>query len=101
MECNRHQKSFVGTCQLCGKNLCKLCIAKVKGARIWCDSCSRKLDNYPELKVHQPRSDFVETGRHSDAEWFEVKKPVKLAEKSFTQKFGYFDFASLGKNKNL
>ncbi|MEK6968722.1 MAG: hypothetical protein AABX51_08940 [Nanoarchaeota archaeon] len=99
MECTRHQKSFVGMCQLCGNNLCKLCVAKVKGARIWCDGCSRKLDSFPELKVHQPREELIQSPHQSDAEWYEISKPVKLSERSFTQKFGYFDFASLAKTK--
>ena len=99
MECNRHQKSFVGACQLCGTNLCKLCIAKIKGSRIWCGSCSQKMDDFPELNVHKPKEEIFESAQNSDAEWYEVKKDVKLPERSYTEKFGYFDFASLGKNR--
>lgn len=99
MECTRHQKRFVGLCQLCGNNLCKLCIAKIKGTRLWCASCSQKLDSFPELKVHKPSEELVNSEHHSDAEWYEVKKNVKLPERSYTEKFGYFDFASLAKNR--
>jgi hypothetical protein len=101
MECTRHQKSFVGMCQLCGTNLCKLCIAKIKGNRVWCASCSQKMDSFPELRVHHIRDEGVPVSQNADAEWFEVKKTVKLPERSCTEKFGYFDFASLAKNRKI
>ncbi len=86
-------------CQLCGKDLCKLCIAKLKGQRLWCVTCSQKLDSFPDLRVHQPKDEQLVSPHHSDAEWYEVKKTVKLPERSCSEKFGYFDFASLAKNR--
>ncbi len=102
MECSSHQKSYVGMCQMCGKQLCKLCIAKIKGIRVWCTTCSTRLDKFPDLRVHTPIKEIEQHARNSDAEWFEVPKPaVRLPERSCTEKFGYFDFAALAKDKTL
>ncbi|HLC46888.1 MAG TPA: hypothetical protein VJI75_04055 [Candidatus Nanoarchaeia archaeon] len=46
MQCPTHGKHVEGTCQWCGKLLCKLDIAKTIGKKLFCKHCSRDLSDH-------------------------------------------------------
>ena len=96
MKCTEHGKTFVGHCTWCGKELCKLCVAKYKGTKLYCTPCAAKLDNLPKReKVAEPVSDLeshpfdpgVEPQRSSTFSW------------DSSHKLGYFDFSALVEKK--
>lgn len=77
MRCERHNKDVVTNCQWCGKDLCKLCIAKTNGKKAYCVSCSQRVgDMITKKQVEQ------------------IKEEEKQERKSSISN-DYFDFSSL------
>ncbi len=76
MNCREHGKSIVGNCLLCGKDLCKLCIAHVDGKKLYCRSCYMRIKDM-QLRKREP---------------IQPTKPSILKKKS-----EYFDFSVLKK----
>ncbi|MBU0536135.1 MAG: hypothetical protein KKE20_04165, partial [Nanoarchaeota archaeon] len=50
MHCAEHGKEIVGSCQWCGKQMCKLDIGKAMGKKIFCKQCSGNLGSYIERR---------------------------------------------------
>lgn len=46
MKCQKHQKQSVGTCQWCGKLLCKECIGKTNAKKMYCKECSVQIGEH-------------------------------------------------------
>ncbi|MBI1969523.1 hypothetical protein HYS48_02410 [Candidatus Woesearchaeota archaeon] len=46
MLCKDHQKTAIGTCQWCGKLLCKHCIGKTMAKKVFCMACSNDLSPF-------------------------------------------------------
>ena len=40
MKCQKHEKQSIGTCQWCGKLLCRECVGKSMGKKLFCRECS-------------------------------------------------------------
>ncbi len=41
MKCEKHQKPLEGSCQWCGKQLCRHCIGKRWGNKLFCVECAQ------------------------------------------------------------
>jgi len=82
--------------------MCKLCVGKSKGARLWCGGCTRKLNSFPDLRVHEAKEE--EPLPDHDSHWYDDAPKIparKASEKSYQDKFGYFDFQALAKNRKV
>ena len=53
MYCEEHGKAIVGSCQWCGKRICKLDIGKSLGKKIFCKQCSSDLGSHIERRQMQ------------------------------------------------
>jgi hypothetical protein len=43
MKCDSHNKTVVGSCQWCGKQMCRMCVGKRLGAKLFCIECGKNL----------------------------------------------------------
>ncbi|HLC98666.1 MAG TPA: hypothetical protein VJC00_01540 [Candidatus Nanoarchaeia archaeon] len=50
MYCAEHGKAVVGSCQWCGKPICKLDVGKAMGKKVFCRHCSSNLGSYIEKR---------------------------------------------------
>ncbi|MFC1753434.1 hypothetical protein ACFL96_08580 [Thermoproteota archaeon] len=50
MYCEEHSKQIVGSCQWCGKQVCKLDIGKAMGKKVFCKQCSDDLGSHIERR---------------------------------------------------
>ena len=50
MYCQEHGKTIIGTCQWCGKPVCKLGVGKAMGKKVFCKDCSQELSSYIERR---------------------------------------------------
>ncbi|MBI4150150.1 hypothetical protein HY488_01970 [Candidatus Woesearchaeota archaeon] len=41
MKCEKHQKPLEGACQWCGKQLCRYCVGKRWGSKLFCIECAQ------------------------------------------------------------
>lgn len=46
MYCQEHNKPLIGSCQWCGKPVCKLDVGKAMGKKVFCKHCSVSLGSY-------------------------------------------------------
>lgn len=47
MRCPTHDKDFIGLCTWCGKQLCKKCVGRQDGLKLYCNSCAQKIEKIP------------------------------------------------------
>lgn len=58
MKCTKHNQPSAGTCQWCGKLICKECIAKTSGKKAYCRECSNQVGEYIErMQLEQIRKE--------------------------------------------
>ncbi|MCX8147219.1 MAG: hypothetical protein N3D84_02005 [Candidatus Woesearchaeota archaeon] len=50
MKCEKHGKDIIGTCQWCGRPLCKFDVGKKMGKKMFCSQCSIELGSYIQRK---------------------------------------------------
>ena len=50
MQCPVHNKPIIGTCQWCGKPLCRLDVTKTMGKKLFCKGCSTELSDHIQTK---------------------------------------------------
>jgi len=50
MKCSKHNKTRVGSCQWCGKTVCRLCVAKKMGKQMFCGGCSGSIGGIIEKR---------------------------------------------------
>lgn len=43
--CTVHEKDTIGSCQWCGRKLCRLCIGGRKGMKLYCDACVKDMND--------------------------------------------------------
>lgn len=50
MKCEQHGKDLIGTCQWCGKPMCKFDVGKTMGKKSFCKKCAQDLGSYIQNK---------------------------------------------------
>lgn len=50
MKCDSHNKTVIGSCQWCGKQLCRLCVGKRLGTKLFCTGCGSNLKEIIEKR---------------------------------------------------
>ena len=50
MKCKKHNKDILTNCQWCGKDLCRLCIAKTDGRKAYCANCASHIGVFLQKK---------------------------------------------------
>lgn len=50
MKCEAHDKTVIGTCQWCGKQLCRLGVGKRLGNKLFCNECGSNLSGIIERR---------------------------------------------------
>ncbi len=64
MYCKEHNRQVVGSCQWCGRQICKLDIGKSMGKKVFCRECSEELGSYIERRqMEQLRREKAEQER--------------------------------------
>lgn len=95
MKCVQHGKSYVGSCVWCGKELCKLCVGKSSGIKLYCSACALKVKDMPEKQKVADEED-IEVHPFDPSE--QPKRSTTFSWES-SHKNGYFDFSSLVEKK--
>ena len=86
MECFEHGKEFVGSCNWCGKQLCRLCIVKQKGLKLYCGNCASKLSEFEDNKP-VPREAPAQSMTHEIDDELGIK-PVESKKPGLRFPFG-------------
>lgn len=66
MRCPTHDKAFIGLCTWCGKQLCKKCVGRQDGLKLYCNTCAQKIEKVPrrvlpaEPKREEPKTEKLE-----------------------------------------
>ncbi len=50
MKCDKHNKAVISSCQWCGKQLCRMCVGKRLGTKMFCTECGTNLSDIIERR---------------------------------------------------
>ena len=51
MKCSRHKKELVKDCNWCGTRICRLCIERKDGLKVYCVKCTQLLGNFKRARI--------------------------------------------------
>jgi hypothetical protein len=74
MMCDEHKKDVIGNCQLCGKSMCRQCVAKTVGKKMFCRKCSNEVGYIIEKKQ-------IEIAKNLESNEEKRKRVTRLIEK--------------------
>ncbi len=70
MRCQRHSKECTGVCTWCGRQLCRLCIGKTDGKKMYCVDCSGKIGDL----VKEKQLDVIRKENEPKTKYFDFSR---------------------------
>lgn len=80
MRCTKHNRSIVGACNWCGKQVCPYCIGQKEGKKLYCEKCAMRLSTVKRTKV--PPVKMPETRQQAEQSE-EKKKALAVDEEGY------------------